>query len=237
MSENTFIKFKTLLIIFCIAVAVALILYYSDVFKKTMPSAQTSSLTQNTNPATSTGSSVNQSPSAPLPTNGVAQLVPPIVNWQARVTKKPFGIYVAPQNSPVQPERFTGYHAGVDFETFADEQNIDVLIFAICGGKLLAKEYVSGYGGLVVQACKLDGENVTIIYGHLRPSSISAKNGEQFSAGQRIGVLGAGYSAETNGERKHLHLGIHKGAAINFLGYVQNSAQLDNWVDAMKYLK
>ena len=33
-----------------------------------------------------------------------------------RITKKPFGIFITTQNSPVQPERFSGYHTGVDVE-------------------------------------------------------------------------------------------------------------------------
>jgi hypothetical protein len=52
-----------------------------------------------------------------------------------------------------------------------------------------------------------------------------------------LAVLGTGFSTETDGERKHLHLGIHKGTAINILGYVQNSSELNNWVDITKYLK
>lgn len=237
MPENAFIKFKTLLVIFCIAVVAALVLYNLGVFKKPAQPAQAPSTSQNTSPATSTEPSTSQGPGTPTPTSSAAQLVPPIANWQARVTKKPFGIYITPQNSPVQPEKFSGYHTGVDFETFSEEQNIDVPIYAICSGKLLVKEYASGYGGVAVQACKLNGDDVTIIYGHLRLASISAVKGQNLAAGEQIGMLGTGYSTETNGERKHLHLGIHKGTAINILGYVQNQAELSGWLDATKYLK
>src|SRR5438105_4096773 len=60
---------------------------------------------------------------APIPsTKSDPKLTPPIGNSLSRVTKKPFGIYITPQNSPVQPEKFKGYHTGVDFETTADEQ-------------------------------------------------------------------------------------------------------------------
>lgn len=44
------------------------------------------------------------------------KIVLPIAEFEKRITKKPFGIYITPQNSPVQPERFTGYHTGVDVE-------------------------------------------------------------------------------------------------------------------------
>jgi hypothetical protein len=35
---------------------------------------------------------------------------------KAGLQKKPFGIYITPENSPVQPENFTGYHTGIDVE-------------------------------------------------------------------------------------------------------------------------
>jgi len=237
MSENAFIKFKSLFIIVGITVLFALSLYFAGVFKKPVQPAQAPNSLQNNGSVTSTEPSTSQSPGTPASTSSAAQLVPPIDNWQARITKKPFGIYITPQNSPVQPERFTGYHTGVDFETFTDEQNTDVPIYAIYSGKLLTKRTATGYGGITVLACKLDGEDITIIYGHLRLSSISASVGQELKAGDKLGVLGTGYSAETDGERKHLHLGIHKGTAINILGYVQNTAELQNWIDITKYLK
>jgi len=169
-------------------------------------------------------------------TNPAASFSPPITDWQNRVTKKPFGIYITSQNSPVQPERFSGYHTGVDFETFSDEANVDVPIYAFCDGKILVKEYASGYGGVLVQSCVVENQPVTIIYGHLRLSSINKKVDDSLIKGETIGVLGTGYSTETNGERKHLHFGIHKGTTINILGYVQKKEALNNWLDPMNLL-
>lgn len=196
-------------------------------------------------PGNSTSSSVPSSPfdkqeptaSSPSSSNNLLELMPPIDRWSERVTKKPFGIKISPDNSPVQPERFSGYHTGVDFETFPEEQDIDVPIYAVCAGPLLLKEQASGYGGLAVQACKLANQGITVIYGHLRLSSIAANVGQQLSVTEKLAVLGTGYSSETDGERKHLHLGIHKGKAINILGYVQNSSELRNWIDIALYLK
>jgi len=162
--------------------------------------------------------------------------IAPISDASARTTKKFFGTYVTPKNSPVQPERFTGYHTGTDFETFPNEQNADVSISVICDGKLLLKEYASGYGGVAVQACVLNGSAVTVIYGHLRLSSIAPNTGEMLHAGDHLAVLGTGYSTETDGERKHLHLGIHKGTAINILGYVQQKSQLSGWIDPLSVI-
>jgi murein DD-endopeptidase MepM/ murein hydrolase activator NlpD len=161
----------------------------------------------------------------------------PIDNALTRVTKKPFGIKVSPTNSPVSPEKFSGYHTGVDFETLQSEQDSDVQIYAVCAGQLALKKYATGYGGVAVQRCKINNSDVTIIYGHLKLASISAKTGQNLNSGELIGILGKGYSTETDGERKHLHLGIHKGTAINILGYVQIKSQLDGWIDAMTLLK
>ncbi len=176
-------------------------------------------------------------PTPPASLTHTEKLVAPINNASSRITKKTFGLYVTPKNSPVQPEKFTGYHTGVDFETTKDEQDVDVKIFAACNGKLLMKKYATGYGGMAVQSCKLDGNDVTIIYGHLRLASITPKVGDELQAGDELAVLGTGYSTETDGERKHLHFGIHKGTSINILGYVQKENLLSDWLDAEQYLK
>jgi murein DD-endopeptidase MepM/ murein hydrolase activator NlpD len=164
------------------------------------------------------------------------QLTAPLADAAGRVTKKPFGIKVSPTDSPVQPEKFSGFHTGVDFEIKAGEENADVPVVAACDGTAVYRNYVSGYGGVFVQSCKLDGQDVTVLYGHLRLASIGKKVGSAVKAGEQLGVLGKGYSTETDGERKHLHLGIHKGKAVNLKGYVQTQAELGGWLDAQKYL-
>ena len=165
------------------------------------------------------------------------QLTAPLPNALSRITKKPFGIYITPQNSPVQPERFKGYHTGVDFETLPEEQNIDVPVAAVCTGKLLMKKWATGYGGVAVQACTLGGSDITVIYGHLNIGTINLSVADTLTAGEQFAVLGKGYSQQTDGERKHLHLGIHKGTSVNILGYVQNQSDLSGWLDAQKYLE
>jgi murein DD-endopeptidase MepM/ murein hydrolase activator NlpD len=165
------------------------------------------------------------------------QLSEPINGGLTRVTKKAFGLYVSPGHSPISPEKFTGFHTGIDFETTPSEQTSDVPIYAACNGKLLLKKYASGYGGVAVESCVLDGQNVTIIYGHLRLSSIIPNTGDSLTSGQKIAVLGTGYSSETDGERRHLHFGIHKGTAINILGYVQKQTDLSGWENPTNYLQ
>lgn len=216
--------------ILLILIAAAAVLVFSKTSQAPQPAKQT----------------IAPSPVAPAPADiatstisakiSATQLQLPIANALARVTKKPFGIYVTPQNSPVSPEKFTGFHTGIDFETLPSEQNTEVPISAACSGKVLLKKWATGYGGVLIQACKLDGADVTIIYGHLDVASINIAVGQTLSVGDKIGVLGQGFSQQTDGERKHLHFGIHKGAGVNILGYVQNSADLTNWLDPQKYL-
>lgn len=160
----------------------------------------------------------------------------PLSQAAERVTKKPFGIYVTPKNSPVQPERFQGYHAGTDFEIFPKEKDAIVPVQVVCDGKLIMKRNASGYGGIAIESCELDKEPITVIYGHLNLSSIGAKTGDDLKAGDILGNLGAAYSVQTDGERKHLHLGFHKGSMINILGYVSSQSQLSDLLNPCDYV-
>ena len=160
----------------------------------------------------------------------------PLTDAQARETKKSFGTYVTPTDSPVSPEKFTGYHTGLDFETTPAEADVDVPVRALCDGTLLVKEYATGYGGVAVQSCVLDSQAVTVIYGHLKLASITPAVGAALKRGDTLGILGKGYSTETDGERKHLHLGIHKGTMVNILGYVQTQSALDGWLDPAPFI-
>lgn len=143
---------------------------------------------------------------------------------------------MSPGNSPVSPERFTGYHTGVDFEIFPGKENAAVSVYAICSGPLLEKITASGYGGVAVQKCELGNQPVIVIYGHLKLSSITAGQGQQLNKGENLAILGQGYSMETGGERKHLHIGIHKGSGVDLRGYVQKSSELINWINLADYL-
>ncbi len=163
-------------------------------------------------------------------------LQPPLDKAGERVSKKKFGVYITPQNSPIQPERFKGFHTGVDFEVFSEELNTEVSVYAICSGKIKLKQYVSGYGGIAAQTCELNKEPITIIYGHLELSSITVNIDENIETGERIGILGADKSQETDYERKHLHLGIYKGMELNIKGYVGSQSELLNWIDPCLYI-
>lgn len=175
-------------------------------------------------------------PEIPAPAEKTGNTSPaPLEKAAERITKKPFGIFINPQNSPVQPEKFRGYHTGTDFEIFPEELDSDIPVRAVCAGKLVSKRSASGYGGVAVESCEIDSQPVTIIYGHLELASISKKIGDGLATGETIGILGKNKSSETDGERKHLHLGISKGRNINLSGYVRTEKELENWIDPCSY--
>lgn len=171
-----------------------------------------------------------------IPEDKENEFVSPLSQIDQRLILKNFGMYITPENSPVQPERFRGYHTGVDFEVFPEELLADVMVSAICSGQVQLKTRASGYGGLVVERCFLNNEPITVIYGHLNLESITAKQGETLIVGDKLGLLGQGQSEQTDGERKHLHLGIYKGEIINIKGYVSSETELENWIDPCLYV-
>lgn len=150
-----------------------------------------------------------------------------------RVYRKPFGLLVSPENSPVSPERFTGYHTGVDFELFEGESASGTVIRAACDGDVTYVDWVSGYGGILVQRCVLAKKPVTVVYGHLRRDSIDAATGTPLAAGDAIGVLGVGMTEETDGERAHLHFAVHRGTSLNVRGYVASDISLREWINPL----
>jgi hypothetical protein len=156
----------------------------------------------------------------------------PMENANERITKKPFGIFITPQTSPIQPERFSGFHTGTDFEITKDELLENVKVRAICRGKILEKSKIAGYGGVIIQSCTISENVVTILYGHLDIASDFVPNVDDFVAlDTLLAYLAPNNSEYSGGERKHLHLGIHKGENINYQGYVQNKDELSDWIN------
>ncbi|MBU1166933.1 M23 family metallopeptidase [Patescibacteria group bacterium] len=154
----------------------------------------------------------------------------PIADFKTRITKKPFGIFITPQNSPIQPERFSGYHTGVDVE-YADT-NEEVPVMAITDGEVFYSDWVSGYGGVMVIRHDINNQDYLVLYGHLDPGSLLGVN-TQVLAGEHVAILGEGESRETDGERKHLHLAIYNDSDLNLKGYVRNETDLRAWTDPL----
>lgn len=155
----------------------------------------------------------------------------PLLDAVKRINKKPFGIFITPENSPVQPERFSGYHTGTDFEVFAGELETEVFVFAICSGNIESKQIIDGYGGVIVQSCIIDDEETRILYGHVSLLKEFVTVGSGVTAGEKIAILGKHESAETDEERKHLHLSIVKGDKNDLRGYVQYEDELAQWIN------
>ncbi len=161
-------------------------------------------------------------------------IVSPIDQFDTRITKKFFGTYVTPTNSPVQPERFTGFHTGVDIEY--GDTTTDVPVRAIAEGQVVVSQTASGYGGVMVIRHNLQGKSITALYGHLRPSSMK-KVGTTVAANDQIAVLGTAYSAETDGERRHLHFSLRRDASTTIRGYVQKQSELSDWQDPQTFFR
>jgi murein DD-endopeptidase MepM/ murein hydrolase activator NlpD len=228
--------------LFSLVIVGGVLLMASGCTQRTAKTA-TSSLNINTSVNSSISENVNVVINANMNSSSVVNSVPlqngfvtPLDRPTERITKKPFGIYITPATSPVQPERFTGYHTGADFEILPGEENTAVVVKAFCPGRVVYKQWVSGYGGVFIQQCSVDNQIVTVLYGHLKLSSITAGVGDSLSTGDAIGELGQGASHDTDGERKHLHFSIHKGNSINVKGYVSQRSDLNGWLDPQKYL-
>lgn len=148
-----------------------------------------------------------------------------------RITKKPFGVYISPGNSPVSPERFAGYHVGTDFELYEDEDPHNISVTSLCSGTVQYVAWVKGYGGVLVQSCTVEGAEVTVLYGHLALDTIAYRAGDSLPEGERIATLGKGYSMETDNERPHLHLAVHKGTSVELRGYAEEKNEISDWMD------
>lgn len=156
--------------------------------------------------------------------------IEPVAGFRSRITKKFFGTYVTPANSPVQPERFTGYHAGVDVE-YGDVSGT-VPVHAIAAGQVVYAGWVSGYGGLIMVRHQINGAPHIVLYGHLNVASLLPV-GTNVIQGQKLGELGIGYSRQTDGERRHLHFAILAGNTIDYRGYATAKAGLSAWINPL----
>ncbi|HEY8109019.1 MAG TPA: M23 family metallopeptidase [Patescibacteria group bacterium] len=136
------------------------------------------------------------------------------------------------------PNRFTGIHAAVDVEfTRPADARREVPVRAVTGGTVIYVDDVAGYGGLVIVR-HAKPEPVTSLYGHIRLRDVPVKVGQRVREGQRIATLGAPFSAEISGARKHLHFGIHKGPGLDIAGHEQTRERLlAEWYNPNDWLR
>ena len=236
--KNSRIIFVSAILLLIIALALRYIVKFNlnkngSLVSPTLSTISTSPSILSSLPAISTLSTSSTSiQTATLPTSQY-NFADPVKDFKSRVTKKPFGIYITPQNSPIQPEKFSGYHTGADAE-YQDVTD-DVFVYAIADGKVVLSKTASGYGGVFMIQIQLNGASHTVLYGHIRPSSLP-KVGSQVTKGQQLAVLGTGYSSETDNERRHLHFAILASNNLNIKGYVQTQAELAGWYNPLNYL-
>lgn len=159
-------------------------------------------------------------------------LLEPIDGFKQRITKKPFGIFITPETSPVQPERFSGFHTAVDIE-YEDKPNTDIPVRAIADGTVSVSTTATGYGGVLVIRHEIGGKTRVVIYGHLDSASLP-KVGATIKGGEQIGVLGEGNTKETDGGRKHLHFGVRADDEPNIKGYVTRKGELIGWQNPLE---
>lgn len=175
-------------------------------------------------------------------TTNTSQLLPwPLEKADQRQKLLKFGMYVTPepsQNPISPPERFTGYHTGLDIEILPEEKEVAVPVKTICEGKILYTGIIEGYGGVIIQECSLNNQASSVLYGHLKSASFKVvKSDELIKPESLIAELGDDRTEETGNTRKHLHLGIHKGNHVEFLGYLNDPKELEAFIDPLPLLQ
>jgi len=162
----------------------------------------------------------------------------PVSDFSGRQSLKSFGQYFERKDyvgkEDIFPNQFLGYHAGIDLEASPSELNQPVPVYAVSSGQIIYSGFMSGYGGLILQ--KLEGDNLVALYGHLQQSGLP-KLGSQVAAGSHLAFLGSAFSADTAGERKHLHFGIYRGVGSYYKGYETSVSALNlRWLNPSDYL-
>lgn len=161
----------------------------------------------------------------------------PISRYRERLTFRWFGKFVSStEKAPGCGASFSGYHNADDLEVFDNEAEANIPVYSAVAGKVERLENANGYGGLVVISAEINGQFVTMNYGHINLASAKVKVGDQVAAGQELAFLGRGCSAETGGERKHLHFAIHKGPEVDIRGYLSKNGDLISWINPKEFL-
>ena len=158
------------------------------------------------------------------------QVYLPVRNFYKNQTVNPFGVY--------RNNRFLGYHSGVDIEIDPGDINRKVPVYSVFDGEVVKVELANGYGGVIAVKHSFGDLELTGIYGHLRLWDANVKAGQKIASGEVIGYLGADYSNETDGERKHLHFGLSRREKVDIRGYVEGLDELKkDWINPSEFLR
>ncbi len=152
----------------------------------------------------------------------------PVEEYTSRRTVKNFGEYIQ--------DRFTGYHVAEDVE-FTDQASInkEIPVYSIADGTVTYAQNTSGYGGMIRIEHEIQDMTISAIYGHLDLSSSDLQVGDQVTKSQFLANLGDHESAETDGERKHLHFGLYEGSDSRVNGYESSASALENWINPHEF--
>jgi hypothetical protein len=175
----------------------------------------------NINSAVSTNAVDAESVRAPVE----SPVVVPVEGYATHRTFKVFGEYIS--------DRFSGYHVGDDVEV--DDVNREVPVYAIADGSVVIAQTASGYGGVIIIEHSIEGATYRALYGHVDLASMSLRAGSAVKRGEQIALLGDHESAETDGERKHLHFSIYQGDDIRLAGYANTEDAVDQWVNPQNF--
>lgn len=153
----------------------------------------------------------------------------PMANYTDRLTFKKFGQAVN--------DRFCCYHVGDDLEVTEEERSKELPVYAMTDGKVVYRQRVDGYGGLLILQHEIDGRSIQSLYGHVDLSQTRAQLGDHIRAGTLISYLGDHESTQTDGERKHLHFSIYEGTKVKIPGYVQTPDKTTDWINPSDFLR
>lgn len=125
--------------------------------------------------------------------------------------------------------RFVGYHVAEDVEVSTAGEGDTQAVRAIADGVVVYKNWVSGYGGVVIVEHEIAGETLRALYGHVFIDSVEVEVGDTVTRGEQIAVLGEGETQQADGVREHLHFSVYEGDEIRLPGYVQTVGEIDAW--------
>ena len=104
------------------------------------------------------------------------------------------------------------YHTGVDASGAGG-----TTVYAPFSGTIREARYHSGYGGTILEECRVAGETVTIVLGHNDGNTFAVREGQQVNEGAYLCRL-AYYGYWSGYYSSHCHCGIRAGGDKSGIG-------------------
>lgn len=148
----------------------------------------------------------------------------PIAEYTTLRTKV-FGQYQTPGND----ELTSGYHTGDDIA--ASDSATAMPIYALTDAKVVRRETVPGYGGVVILEFADGIKTHHALYGYVDLATVTSTAGQTVTAGSLLG-----YVAEN--ETKHLFFSIYPYTGTElFAENVDQNIDLELWVNPADFLR